>query len=83
MITLSNQRRGWVKKEHGWTRVRKRRKKLGLTQEEMANRLHMSTSGYHYIETGKRRMTIERAKEISDILQSHPAELFPEYFSQL
>lgn len=47
----------------------------------MANRLHMSTSGYHYIESGKRRMTIERAKEIADVLESDPAELFPEFFS--
>jgi transcriptional regulator with XRE-family HTH domain len=70
-----------MKNKQGWTRVRKRREKLRLTQEDMGSHLHMSTSGYHYLESGKRRMTIERAKEISDILHSHPVELFPGLFS--
>lgn len=70
-----------MEKEQGWIRIRNRRKQLKLTLKDMANRLHMSRSGYYYIEKGERKLTMERAKEIADALETHPAALFPEFFS--
>lgn len=69
-----------MNKEQGLIRVKKRREMLRITFKEMAGRLHMSTSGYFYIEKGKRRLTVERAIEIADALHVHPSELFPEFF---
>lgn len=68
-------------REQGLIQVRKRRETLKITIKEMARRLHMSTSGYSYIEKGQRRLTVERAIEIAEALQTYPVELFPELFA--
>lgn len=70
-----------MNREQGLIQVRKRREMLKVSIKEMARRLHMSTSGYFYIEKGQRRLTVERAIEIAEALQTHPVELFPELFS--
>lgn len=70
-----------MNREQGLIQVRKRRETLKISIKEMARRLHMSTSGYFYIEKGQRRLTVERAIEIAEALQSCPAELFPELFA--
>jgi putative transcriptional regulator len=42
-------------------KIRALRKQKGLTQEDMAQALgYMTAIGYHYLETGKRRITAER-----------------------
>ena len=56
------------------------RKSAGLTQSDMAKRLgYKYTSGYNQLETGRRRIDIEVAKSISEILQRPLEEIFFEH----
>ena len=57
--------------------LREIRKSAGLTQSYMAEKLgYKYTSGYNQLETGKRRIDIELAKNISEILQKPLEEIF-------
>lgn len=57
-----------------------------LTQEQMGERLSLSTSAYCKIEYGETDLTLTRLNKIAEILQMSPAELFnkiesPIYFN--
>ena len=52
------------------------RKKAGLTQAQLAERLYTKKSDISEIENDKRSMTIPRLLDIADALQVHPAKLF-------
>ncbi|MFD2529726.1 MULTISPECIES: helix-turn-helix domain-containing protein [Polaribacter] len=45
-----------------------RRKKLGLTQTDLANKLEITLSGYYKIEKGKTDLNFRRMLEIAEIL---------------
>lgn len=47
-----------------------------LTQEEMAEKLHLSTSAYCKIEYGETDLTLTRLNKIAAILEIQPTELF-------
>jgi len=49
--------------------VAKFRKEKGLTYENMALELGISTPAYRKIEVGKTQLTVERLYQIADILQ--------------
>lgn len=58
-------------------KIRALRKQKGLTQEDMAQALgYMSAIGYHYLETGKRRITAERLADIATILGVNVDDLY-------
>ena len=46
-----------------------RRKRLGLSQTDIANKLEMTLSGYFKMETGKTKLDIRRLLELSEILK--------------
>ena len=46
-----------------------RRKRLGLSQTDIANKLEMTKSGYFKMETGKTKLDIKRLLELSEILK--------------
>lgn len=52
------------------------RKKAGLTQAQLAERLYTKKSDISEIENDKRSMTIPRLLDIADALQVHLAKLF-------
>lgn len=57
--------------------LKKYRIKAGLTQKDMASKLgYKYTSGYNQLETGKRRINVEIAKKLSEILCVSIEELF-------
>lgn len=47
-----------------------------LTQEEMAERLHLSTSAYCKIEYGETDLTLTRLNKIAQIFRLSPSTLF-------
>jgi|TARA_R110002049_G_scaffold56399_8_gene155581 transcriptional regulator with XRE-family HTH domain len=49
-----------------------RRKRLGLTQTDVADKLDISLSGYYKIEKGKTDLNFRRMLEIADILDVEP-----------
>jgi len=60
-------------------KIRALRKQKGLTQEDMAQALGYETAiGYHYLETGKRRITAERLADIATILGVNVDDLYTE-----
>ena len=46
-----------------------RRKRLGLSQTDIANELEMTKSGYFKMETGKTKLDIRRLLELSEVLK--------------
>ncbi|UOF91024.1 helix-turn-helix transcriptional regulator [Fodinisporobacter ferrooxydans] len=62
--------------------VRERRESLGLTQEQIATKLRLSSAGYHNIESGKRGLSLKRAIQISAALESSLEHLFPDLLQQ-
>ena len=46
-----------------------RRKRLGLSQTDIANKLEITLSGYFKMETGKTKLDIRRLLELSEILK--------------
>ncbi len=59
-------------------RVRKRRKELGLTQTEMAERLGMTQPSYAQIEQGRREPGLAALYRVAAALQVSIHELLPE-----
>lgn len=51
------------------------RKKVGMTQAELARRVGIAGPTMHQIERGIRNMTVERQKKIADALGVPPIEL--------
>lgn len=62
-------------------KIKSAREIKGLTQEEIADQLELSTSGYSKIERGETRVSIDRLQQIADILEVSIFELIPEHFS--
>ncbi len=58
-------------------RLRKR-----FTQKQMAEMLGIATSAYNMIENGKRKVSLQRAKQLEQILDAGIDELFLEINSQ-
>lgn len=57
-------------------RVAQVRKSNGLTQQQLAENVNMSTVAIAYIETGKRWMRPLTLSKIAKVLKVAPAELF-------
>lgn len=51
------------------TKVKKRRLQVGLTQEELADRLHIHVKTYQKIENGSTKMDLDRLTQISEVLE--------------
>jgi len=49
-----------------------------LTQKQMAEMLGIATSAYNMIENGKRKVSLQRAKQLAQILDASMDELFLE-----
>lgn len=60
---------------HTYDKIRTLRESKQLTQEDMAERLFMSPSGYSKIERGETRLNMERLGQIADILEVDILEL--------
>lgn len=57
-------------------RIRSRRNELGYTQYDVGQRLgYESANGYHQLETGKVKMTIDKLLAIADMLKLPMKEL--------
>jgi DNA-binding XRE family transcriptional regulator len=52
------------------------RVKFGMTQENMAEKLGMSTTTYSFKETEKSQFTLKEAKQIADMFNSTIDEVF-------
>jgi len=57
-------------------RIRVERKRLKLTQEELAEKANISSNFLGHIERGTKRPTLDTLKKIADVLQIPMAELF-------
>jgi transcriptional regulator with XRE-family HTH domain len=57
------------------TKIRSIRQSKNLTQEQMADLLNMSHSGYSKIERGETDMTLARLEEIAKIFGTSPSEV--------
>jgi len=57
-------------------RIRVERKRLKLTQEELAEKANISANFLGHIERGTKRPTLDTLKKIVDVLQIPIAELF-------
>lgn len=57
-------------------KLRAARKELGLSVEQVAQKVNLSASFYYKIEQGHRNPGIEDAKKIADLLGSTVDELF-------
>jgi len=57
-------------------RIRVERRKLKLTQEELAEKANISANFLGHIERGTKRPTLDTLKKIADVLQIPMAELF-------
>lgn len=60
---------------HTYDKIRTLRESKQLTQEDMAERLFMSPSGYSKIERGETRLNMERLGQIANILEVDILEL--------
>lgn len=57
-------------------RIRQRRKELGLSQEELANRLgNKSRASVCTVETGKEDLTMDRIRKYAEALECEPGYL--------
>jgi XRE family transcriptional regulator, regulator of sulfur utilization len=59
-------------------RIRLKRVAMGLSQENMADLLNLSTTAYGDIERGKTDLTLSRLVQISEVLNLTPADLLTE-----
>jgi transcriptional regulator with XRE-family HTH domain len=60
-------------------KIVKRRKKIGITQVDLAELLNLTYSGYFKIETGKTKLDTNRLFEILDLLKISPKEFFKDF----
>ena len=56
--------------------IRKRREILGLTQQDIAQELGISHKSYSLIERGERKLSLERAAQIADLINLHLEDFF-------
>ncbi len=50
-------------------RIKMYRKKAGLTQEKLAEKIHVSTTHVGLVETGKRRMSLKTLQRVGSVLK--------------
>jgi transcriptional regulator with XRE-family HTH domain len=58
--------------------IRRRREQMGLSQQDMAERLNMSQSTYSRIEQKDEDITIRQLKTIAEVLKIQLADLLPD-----
>lgn len=58
-------------------RIQKLRKAGGMTQEQLAEKLHLSTKYIQFIETGHRKPSLKTIYKIARALGVNVHELFP------
>lgn len=61
-------------------KIRQLRESKGLTQEEMAMKLNLSTDGYGKIERGQTQWNAKRMEQIAKVLEVPLWELLPDVF---
>ena len=59
-------------------KIKKERKKLGLTQEKLAELSDISNNFVSYIESGNKNASLKTIKKIADVLQISVSDLFSE-----
>lgn len=57
--------------------IKKYRKKLDLTQEQLADKVRVSTTHIGLIETGKRRVSLKTLQKIASVLGVRVNEILP------
>jgi transcriptional regulator with XRE-family HTH domain len=57
-------------------RIQKRRQELGITQEELADRLDLSRTHMGHIEQGRRSPSLEVLNKIAKALRTSPKDFF-------
>jgi len=67
---------GWVNRGAGM-RVAQARKRVGLTQKALADRIKMSRASIANIEAGKQPIQIQMIFELADQLKVAPEDLIP------
>jgi transcriptional regulator with XRE-family HTH domain len=55
--------------------IKRRRVQMGLTQKEMAERIHLSEKAWQNIENGITRLDIERLQQIAEVLEMSMMDL--------
>ena len=63
--------------------IKRLREERGLSQEQMAEALEMSTSGYNNVERGSADVCVSRVEQIAVLLNVQPAALFEFESSQI
>lgn len=63
--------------------IKRLREERGLSQEQMAAALEMSTSGYNKVERGSVDVCVSRVEQIAALLSVQPAALFEFESSQI
>lgn len=58
-------------------RLQKLRKGIGMTQDQLAEKLHLSTKYIQFIETGHRKPSLRTIYKIARVLEVKVQELFP------
>ncbi|WP_066804738.1 helix-turn-helix domain-containing protein [Moraxella oblonga] len=58
--------------------IRQYREKLDMTQEQMAEKLHLTKNGYAKIERGETALTVARLEQIAGIFDIDMSELLKE-----
>lgn len=58
-------------------RIKRLRKKAGLTQEELATKINVSTTHVGLVETGKRRMSLKTLQKVARALGVKVRDILP------
>lgn len=58
-------------------RIRKLRRNKGLTQERLAEKVHVSTTHVGLVETGKRRMSLKTLQKVASAFGMKVKDLLP------
>ena len=63
---------------HTHDKIRSVRERFNWTQEDMAEKLNMSISGYSKIERGETKVNIQRIQQIAEVLNINVFDLIPQ-----
>jgi len=58
-------------------RIKRMRNKAGLTQEQLAEKVHVSTTHIGFVETGKRRVSLKTLQRVANALGLKVKDLIP------
>lgn len=58
-------------------RIKRFRRKAGLTQEQLADKVHVSTTHIGLVETGKRRISLKTLQKLAAALGIKARDLLP------